>query len=292
MARPDAAKGVRGSAPKGKHLMSITKGNTLRVPGAHLFYAVRGAGPVLLMIAGGAGDHTSYSGVANYLIDHYTVVTYDRRGYWRSRLDDPGQPITIATHSDDVHHLLAALGSEPAYVFGCSIGALIGLDLVIHHPKQVRTLVAHEPPLAQLLPDAEHTPKLLELYRQQGAAAALQMFAASIGVHHHGKASNLGLPQESIRIAEYNRESFFKHDAGAVGRYTLDIAALQAAPTRIVLAGGQEGREYFPYRCAAALADRLGTTVVEFPGSHAGFVDHPSEFAVRLRQVFGDEAAK
>jgi hypothetical protein len=40
------------------------------------------------------------------------------------------------------------------------------------------------------------------------------------------------------------------------------------------------------------LAQRLGTVVVEFPGSHAGFVDHPSEFAERLRQILGDEAAK
>jgi pimeloyl-ACP methyl ester carboxylesterase len=115
---------------------------------------------------------------------------------------------------------------------------------------------------------------------------------SQFGVHHSNQASNLGLPQESVPLAEYNRESFFKHDAGAVGRYMLDIAALQAAPTRIVLAGGQEGREYFPYRCAAALAQRLGTVVVEFPGSHAGFVDHPSEFAERLRQILGDEAAK
>jgi acetyltransferase/esterase len=102
----------------------------------------------------------------------------------------------------------------------------------------------------------------------------------------------MGLPQESVPIAAYNRESFFKHDAGAVGRYRLDIAALQAAATRLVLAGGREGRQYLPYRCAAALAERLGSVVVEFPGSHAGFVDHPSEFAERLQQVFGDEAAK
>jgi len=115
----------------------------------------------------------SYNGVANYLIDHYTVVTYDRRGYWGSLLDDPDQPLTIDTHSDDVHHLLAALESEGAYVFGSSIGALIGLNPVIHHPARVRTLVAPEPPVAHLVSDAEHNLRLLEVYRQQGAAAAV-----------------------------------------------------------------------------------------------------------------------
>ncbi len=271
--------------------MSITKVDILPVPGACLAYAVRGAGPLLLLIAAGAGDQTSYTCLADHLIDHYTVVTYDRRGYWRSPLDEPAQPISIATHSDDAHHLLAALGSDGASVFGSSIGALIGLDLVIHHPAQVRTLVAHEPPVAHLAPAAEHTARLLELYHQEGAEAALKTFAASIGVQHGGQASNLGLPQERARIAAHNRAAFFTYDAGAVGRYTLDIAALQAAPTRIVLAGGQAGRAYFPYRCAAELAERLGTAVVEFPGAHAGFVDQPRAFAERLRQVVGDAAA-
>jgi acetyltransferase/esterase len=132
---------------------------------------------------------------------------------------------------------------------------------------------------------------LLELYHQEGAEAALKTFAASIGVPHGGQASNLGLPQERARIAEHNRAAFFRYDAGAVGGYTLDIAALQASPARIALAGGLAGRAYFPYRCAAALAERLETAVVEFPGAHAGFVDHPPVFAERLREVVGDQAA-
>ena len=92
----------------------------------------------------------------------------------------------------------------------------------------------------------------------------------------------------SSRIAEHNRQAFFKYDAGAVSRYALDIAALKAAPTQIVLAGGREGQAYFPYRRAVALAGCLGTNVVEFPGNHAGFVKHPSEFAKQLRDVLGN----
>jgi pimeloyl-ACP methyl ester carboxylesterase len=266
--------------------MSTTKVDTLRVPGASLYYEVRGSGPILLMIAAGSEDAGSYHRLAEHLVDHYTVVTYDRRGYSRSPLDDPEQPVGIETNSEDAHRLLAALTTEPAYVLGCSIGALIGLDLAIRHPEQVRTLVAHEPPVRGLLPDDEKRPNLLEMYRREGAVAAIKKFAASIGMNHDDQRSNIGLFQERDRIAK-NLDSFFKYDVGAVSRYTLDVAALRAAPTRIVIAGGRAGREYFPYRCAARVAELLGTAIVEFPGNHMGFVNDPREFAARLCEVLG-----
>lgn len=269
--------------------MKVTKVDTLRVPGADLYYQARGSGPILLMIAAGGGDADSYNSFVDYLTDQYTVVTYDRRGYSRSPLDDPNRPIEIETHSDDVHRLLAVLTTEPARVFGSSIGALIGLDLVIRHSEQVRTLVAHEPPVGQLLSDAERANEgLLEMYRRDGATAAIQKFAESIGVHHHGRQSNNGLLQKDTQNARQNRESFFKYDARAVGRYMLDIDALRVVPTQIVLAGGRDGQKYFPYRGAASLANCLGITITEFPGNHAGFVDCPREFAERLWEILDD----
>ncbi len=269
--------------------MSITQNDLVRVPGARLYYQVRGSGPLLLSIAGGAGDADSSNGLVNQLVERYTVVTYDRRGYWRSPLDDPDQRIEIETHSEDVHHLLAALGAQPAFVLGSSIGALIGLDLAIHHPAQVRTLVAHEPPVVQLMSEAERANRgLLGIYQREGGAEAITKFAASIGVHLGSQESNLGLPQTNARIAEYNRESFFKHDAGAVGRYRLDIDALKATPTRVVVAGGCAGRDYFPYQVAVKLTERLGPALVEFPGNHAGMALEPQEFAAKLCAVMGE----
>jgi pimeloyl-ACP methyl ester carboxylesterase len=269
--------------------MSIKNADTLRVPGAHLYYEVRGSGPVLVLSAGGAGDADSYNRLVEYLVDQYTVVTFDRRGYARSPLDDPDQPIGIETHGGDIHHLLTALTSEPAYVFGCSIGALIALDLVIHHADQVRILVAHEPPIPALLPDMERpNENLQELAQREGGAEALKKFAASLGVNRDRPNSNLGLPQANAQRAESNRAAFLKHDAGAVERYLLNITALKASSTHVVPGGGREGKQYFPYRCAEALAERLGTTIVDFPGNHAGFVDYPKEFAETLCKVLSD----
>ncbi|MEO8185433.1 MAG: alpha/beta hydrolase [Deltaproteobacteria bacterium] len=124
--------------------MTDKKTGTLPVPGASLRYEVRGAGPVLLMLAGGHGDAESMEAFASPLADHYTVVTYDRRGLSRSQVDDPSAVIDVERHSDDAHRLLAAVTAEPAFVFGNSIGALVGLDLTASHPTQVRVLVAHE----------------------------------------------------------------------------------------------------------------------------------------------------
>ena len=101
--------------------MNVTKVDTLRVPGASLYYEVRGSGPVLLMIGAGAADAASFNGIATYLADQYTVLSYDRRGYSRSSLDDPEEEQRIEMHSDDAHRLLAQLCTEPAYVFGSGV---------------------------------------------------------------------------------------------------------------------------------------------------------------------------
>src|SRR5262249_35545085 len=135
--------------------MSPLATGTLHVPGATLYYQTQGSGPLLLILQGGDGDADGASALAEQLAAHYTVLTYDRRGLSRSTVDDRAATLSLATHSDDAHRLLAALAVEPALVFGASIGALIGLDLVSRHPEQVRTLVAHEPPATELLPDAD-----------------------------------------------------------------------------------------------------------------------------------------
>lgn len=273
--------------------MSPTKSDTLRVPGASLYYEVRGTGPLLLMIAGGGGGGGGdWNGFVNHLTDSYTVVTYDRRGSLRSTLDNPVEDIPLEIHSDDAYRLLTELSTEPAYVFGSSAGALIGLDLVARHSEQVRTLVAHEPPAHYLLPDAEPSQDAsLETYRREGGLAALKQFAARGGMNYEDREPGVEFPQVS-KEGITNADALFKYTFLAVRRYRLDFAALSAAPTRIVLAGGSAGREQRAYRCAIAVAERLGTTVVEFPSHHAGYMTHPKAFAAKLRDVLGNEQEK
>ena len=127
--------------------------HTLDVPGARLYYERRGTGPLLLVI-GSPMDSTGFAGLASALAGQYIVVTYDPRGIGNSSRQDVGQDVTPGQQADDVHRLLSALGGAPASLFGSSGGAVAGLALVTAHPGQVRTLVAHEPPVIELLPDS------------------------------------------------------------------------------------------------------------------------------------------
>ncbi len=276
--------------------MDETKTGLLGVPGATLYYKAQGTGPLLLIIQGGDGDADATDALAGHLVDRYTVLSYDRRGLSRSRLDDPSAAVEVPRHSDDASRLLRAVTSEPALVFGASIGALLGLDLVARHPEQVRLLVAHEPPATELL--AEHDRELIvrgqeeveELYRSEGIAAAMKRFVALTGVDRDDREPDVELARpKPERIA--NLEFFLTNDAPAVRGYRLDLAALHAAAGRIVPAAGSSRGDGFVYRCAQALAEELGRPLQELPGGHAGFVLRPRAFAARLLQILDDTPA-
>jgi clorobiocin biosynthesis protein CloN7 len=266
--------------------------HNLDVPGARLYYERRGSGPLLLML-GSPMDSSGFALLADALADHYTVVTYDPRGIGNSTREDTAEDVTPEQQAEDVHRLLAALGGEPAYIFGSSGGAVVGLALVTAHPDQVRTLVAHEPPVIELLPDNARVRTQIEdiydTYRVDGAEKAMQKFMA-----HTGLGGGVGQgadaprwepsPEEMARMRA-TTEHLFAHLLRPTTRYRPDIQALRAASTRIVVAGGTTSKGQLANRTAVALADRLGTTVVDFPGDHGGFVALPEQFGRVLDRV-------
>jgi pimeloyl-ACP methyl ester carboxylesterase len=274
--------------------LNRTQSEFLRVPGASLYYEMRGSGPLLLMIAGGDGGGGGFDALAGQLASHFTVVTYDRRGSFKSTLDEPVGDMRLETHSDDAHRLLDAVvgpAAAPAYVFGSSAGALIGLDLAIRYPEGVRVLVAHEPPVEGLLPEFDRfQDDMLATYQREGAMPAMMKFMASLSVNYADLEPGVELPQRDTRRPG-SGEAFFAYTFQPVHRYRLDLAALAAAPTHIVLAAGSAAPASMGYRCTAALAERLGVSLVEFPSHHAGYVSHPKAFAERLRSVLADESA-
>lgn len=275
-------------------LKTTTGEGTLQVPGANLHYRVRGTGPVLLILQGGAADGEGSENLVKHLVEQYTIVTYDRRGLSRSKLNGPAEALRIETHSDDAHRLLAALTKEPAFVLGISIGALIGLDLVARHPGQVSLLVAHEPPAEALLPDDERARALQlhaeveQTYRREGAAAAMKMMVAASEVNFDDREPEVELPRpDPARAAAMaaNMNFFLSRDAPAAHQYQWDLAALNAARNRIVPAAGRNSGEIMARHSAISLASRLGTPLVEFPGGHSAYVLRPREFAARLHEV-------
>ncbi|MDQ7095187.1 alpha/beta hydrolase [Desulfosporosinus sp. PR] len=274
--------------------MSETANRTLQVLGAKLYYKVCGSGPLLLLIHGGNGNADVYHGIVSRLAEDYTVVTYDRRGHSRSKLEDLTEAYSIETQSDDAHRLLAALTAEPAYVFGSSSGAVIGLDLTARYPGQVRTLIPHEPPLLQILPEAERVQaqkilgSLEEHYHSEGAIPAFMKFNSALGMGMNDQSQQLSA--EQLAWLGLNLEYFLAREAPGIRRYILDPAILKTVTSQILPAGGRTSREFFPYHCSAALADYLGTKLVEFPGNHIGYVTAPREFAAKLREILAGQA--
>ncbi|MDP9864795.1 MULTISPECIES: alpha/beta fold hydrolase [Streptosporangium] len=317
--------------------MEPTKTDILKVPGAELYYEVCGSGPVLLLICGGIYDAAGYAGLAERLAGRYTVVTYDRRGNSRSPLAGAPERQSIEVHGDDAHRVLTAVGvtaDEPAYVFGNSSGAVIGLELAARHPEQVRALVAHEPPVLGLLPDRDHWHAVIQevedTFLKEGAGPAMQVFATGMGMGGEpaqgdggepaqgdgsepargdaaaqapqGDAAQASREEPALETAEgpdpemmgmmarmeRNMQFFIGYEVPPFIGYAPDIAALQASSARVVLAVGGASAGEPPYRASFAVAERLGTLPVVFPGDHGGFGAQPEEFAAKLHEVISN----
>jgi pimeloyl-ACP methyl ester carboxylesterase len=275
-----------------------TEVDTLEVPGATLHYEVRGSGPVLLLIAAGVSDASASADVAQLLADRYTVVTYDLRGVSRSRFHGPPEDTPVEVHADDAHRLLTAIGGGPAYVYGSSSGALFGLDLVARHPEQVRALVAHEPPTVELLPDRERhraqAREVYETYLREGVGPAMAMFLKDAGLDDGQEpgdprpappAEPSAETVEPMAGMQANLDFFLAHMWRALTGHLPDLAALRAAPTRVVVAVGETTQGQAAHDAALALAERLVTDAVVVPGDHGGFWSDPDAFAEALHKV-------
>ncbi len=291
------------------------KSATLRVPGATLYYEVRGAGPVLLLIPGGPMDAGAFADLAGHLSDRYTVVTYDPRGNSRSTFDGPPEPLNLDVQADDAAYLIDALGSGPAYVFGTSGGAQIGLNLAARHPDRVRALVAHEPPAIMLLDDPSAAlaadQELYDTYRREGVEAAMAKFLAMTGLEddpgqtawENGEAGEtppegeafpegMGMPtpeeMETFARIEGNYEYWLAHGMLPLSTYRPDVDTLRSGQPRIVVAIGEQSAGELVDQTSSALARHLEVEPVTFPGDHMAFGTEAGPFAERLAQALAN----
>jgi pimeloyl-ACP methyl ester carboxylesterase len=283
---------------------------TLEVPGATLTHDVRpndaSTEPVLLLIGSPMGA-AGFATLASHFSDR-TVVTYDPRGSERSTKTDPASPSTPEQHADDLHRLIQALAAGPVDVFASSGGAVNALALVTRHPEQVRTLVAHEPALFQILPDRDAAVAaardIHQTYLRSGFGAGMAKFIAL--VQHKGPlpadwverpapdAAMFGLPTEDDGS---RTDPLLGQNMISSTGYEPDVDALRRASTRIVVAAGSESEGELANRGAHALAERLATTPVLFPSHHGGFLGgeygqagDPDAFAAKLREVLAARA--
>jgi acetyltransferase/esterase len=288
----------------------MTHTATVNADGADLYYERRGTGPAILMISGGGGDAAYYTGVAERLADDYTVLTYDRRGNSRSTVHDPAAPMRIDQQSQDALDVLTHNDLKSALIFGGSGGALIGLDLAARHPAAVDGLIAHEPPVIDLLPDARTYralfDEIVEITGREGPWPAYVRFITTIdrpdspaivrtragrwviaGVIRVARWLASRGPRRTREISRVlgNCHYLMTREVQPFLAFEPDFTALAGSGIPIVLAGGERSRPFYPCRPGEIIAERLGAPFVEFPGGHAGYMEHPEQFAATMRKT-------
>ncbi|MDT0301501.1 alpha/beta fold hydrolase [Streptomonospora wellingtoniae] len=281
---------------------------TVDAPGATIRFDVRGdlggataEAPVLMMV-GSPMEASGFTTLAGYFGDR-PVVTYDPRGVGRSPRTDGASETTPQEHAEDLRRVIGALGVDRVDLFGSSGGALNGLVLVSRHPERVRTLVAHEPPVAEVLPDREQITAVCEdiydTYHRSGMGPAMAKFIALVQFSGPLPADYPDRPAPDPAQFGLPTEDDGSRDDPLLGQNirngpanVFDYDALAAAPTRIVLAAGRESAAAMPGRAAFGVAERLGVEPVVFPSHHGGFMSgefgmegEPEAFAATLREV-------
>ena len=284
--------------------------HTLDLAGVDLIYDVHGPLPTAdgrppLVLIGQPMGASGLSALVAELPDR-TTVTYDPRGLGRSVRKDGRADHDPEVQASDVHAVIEALGSGPVDLFASSGGAVTALALVAAHPSDVRTLVAHEPPLIRLLPDADAAFRASELvrarYEEAGWGAGMAGFIAQTSWQGEftdeyfeqplPDPATFGLPAEDDGSRD---DPLFSDRSTKVTEYRPDVAAIAAASTRVVIAVGEESRDVLTGRCAIAVAELLSQQATVFPSHHGGFMGgeygyagQPEAFAARLRQVLDD----
>ncbi|MFB8007288.1 alpha/beta fold hydrolase [Nocardia sp. NPDC056000] len=290
--------------------MSEIKSYTVEAPGAVIAYDVRqpetgtaGDQPALLVV-GSPMDASGFVSLAARFPDR-TVVTYDPRGTGRSTKADPSTESTPDQHADDLHRVIDDLGGAPVDLFGSSGGAVNSLALVAKHPEQVRVLVAHEPPAAQVLPEREQalaaTTAISKTYQEKGFGPAMAQFIAVVGLKGEIPAdfgdqpvdpAMFGLPTEDDGT---RTDALLGQNLISCTHYEHDFDALRAASTRIVIAVGVESEGEFAHRGGLGVAELIGVEPTVYPSNHAGFLGgeygqqgDPDGFAAALRKSLSE----
>jgi len=288
----------------------MTTTHVLETAEVDIAYDVRGPlpstdrRPPLLMI-GQPMDATGFATLASHFPDR-TVVTYDPRGLGRSTRKDGRLDHAPTVQAEDVHAVIEALGAGPVDMFASSGGAVTALALVTAHPGDVATLVAHEPPLIPVLPDAEAAERaragVRDAYEANGSGAGMAAFIAMAS--WPGEYTDDYFAQPAPDAAQFGMprgddgsrgDPLLSDRSWAVSSYRPEVEALVAAPTRIVIAVGEESRDTFTGRAAVATAELLDQRAIVFPSHHGGFLGgefgyagQPEAFARRLRAVLAD----
>jgi pimeloyl-ACP methyl ester carboxylesterase len=267
-------------------------GKVLEINSARIYHEVRGSGPSVIFIAGATGDCGHFQRVAQLLSDEFTVVTYDRRANSRSTHPDGWESTSTEEQSDDAAGLIEALGIAPVAIFGTSVGAIIGLDLVIRHPELVRGAILHEPPMTAGMSNPEEVMGAIQQVveggmQRDGSRGGCETFFRFVAGDEAFENLDPHLRERMLG----NGETFLGTEMGAFEPYQPDEAALAAVEVPVRVMVGPESAPFFA-ETARWLADRMNIELERLPGGHTPYFDRPDEMAETIRPLLRMELSR
>lgn len=274
---------------------------TLNQKGATLDYNVKGNGPVLILIPGANGTGNIFQGAVEFLQHKFTVVTYDRRGYGNSKLNEPlpaeaeeiNSTYRIKTDAADVATLAAKLSPNgPVYIMGSSSGSIVAMEILQDYPDIVKGIAFHEPPINSFLPNAkqdqENNNAIVKSAFEEDMGVAMKKFGQFMRIGGLD-AKMMSKPAVNLKgnddPAVVGMKYWFQYEIRQYTSRQIDIDQLAKYSDRIHLLNGTDSVGSYPQDVNAFLSDYWKIPIYDIPGGHLGYVQKPEGFATTLEAV-------
>jgi pimeloyl-ACP methyl ester carboxylesterase len=115
------------------------EGKRVEVNGMQMYYEVSGQGDPMIVLHGAYMNIPSMGRIIPKLAETHKVYAIEFQGHGRTT--DIDRPITYPNLADDVAVFMDEVGLKKADIFGYSMGAAAGMQLVIRHPDKVNKAV-------------------------------------------------------------------------------------------------------------------------------------------------------
>ncbi|KAI8094620.1 Alpha/Beta hydrolase protein [Thamnidium elegans] len=252
----------------------------LQVDGANLCYEMEGSGPYIVFVAGGNGGSILFRPFRNLLVKHFTVILYDRRGYFRSKLTGP-QDYTrrIDTDVDDLYNLMRSITKEKFIIFGISSSGVVLMNYLKKYPDTIHKLFAHEPAVNIFNVSNEKDiwedhQAIYDTYKKLGRNSAMVLF----GKYYLNELDEDILVRKQWNDRVNNWDYFFEHEWQVYQFTNVDADEIEPYKDKLVFLYGAECTDYFVCKPSAVFAKSLGKERLEFPGGHIGFFTECKKF--------------
>ncbi|WP_232664393.1 alpha/beta fold hydrolase [Pseudonocardia sp. TRM90224] len=254
--------------------------------GTIIAYQKTGSGPAIIVVSNVAEDHTGLAGLTTALSEHFTVISFDRRG--RGASGDP-QPYDPAREIDDIAALIDVAGGSAALTSG-SGGCAITLDAATALGNKVTGLYLYDPPFIvdnSRQPVPTHWVAQVENLVEAGRRSdAVEYVMTEV----------IGLPAEYIEPMKqdpsWDDTTRYAHTFAYEGKTLSGLQDGKPLPADrwsteapIAVAVGGDSEAHFHTGAAALAALLPNVTILTLPGqSHGAFWAAPAPVSQQIRQ--------